>query len=463
MTTPTTPQDRKKVAKKNSINSTTRARRTHVGNIEYIKAWFKKLPGVNKFRVNHEITKKNEARKEKDIKYIQGHESRPASPQQSLYTVISEDCEDFIESKDKLEKVKPYMEEGLYRELTKRRKERNGGMEDTENGLMYAPKMVEVEESSSDAIEVPFHPIFVQAINYHAKKAACLGFFLPKNLELINGNSATIKWDKVPGSSKDNKTRVWELKHIYEILKIDPEDDYEGLKGYANFTLAMTNLVRFELARGPDGSDSLYASWMLKHKNFFEQQPEVQELYDQWKPIELDLRRKRFLKGVAFSQVTYLLAWSEVKTTARSMKQMEDQIEKCMAPLREAREQNKRKEREGNGDRSNHAKRPFQGGNAGGSSDLRCFGCGGRGHTACRHNSSSHPALLWAVLKDGNLHHPTNGKLLCMRFNARGLSKSDKDGKCLDCKSEHLCSFCGKADHHGAVCPKLPKDRSEMA
>ncbi|KAL0572230.1 hypothetical protein V5O48_009738 [Marasmius crinis-equi] len=76
----------------------------------------------------------------------------------------------------------------------------------------------------------------VEAIDYHNEKAACLVFFTNKSLETINGESTTIQWEKAPGSDKDSKMRVWELKHICEILKIKPDDDYEDLRGYADFT-----------------------------------------------------------------------------------------------------------------------------------------------------------------------------------------------------------------------------------
>ncbi|KAL0062640.1 hypothetical protein AAF712_010477 [Marasmius tenuissimus] len=401
--------------------------------------------------------KKNDARGDKDLKYVRAQEERPASPQESEYSIDSDDCEDLVNSKEKLEKAKTYMDEDLYAALVKKREEKEGGSAGKSTDLMRAPRIVEVEESVASEIEVPFHKYLFQVVNYHHTKAASLGFFLNRNLEKINANSATIRWDKLPGhQNKDNKTRVWEKKHIYEILEINPKDTHEGLKTYADFTEAMKNLVRFEKARDPDGESGAYSTWIDKHKNFFERQEQAQELFDQWKPKELELRERRFLKGFVFSEITYLLAWSEVKSEAKSMKNMHDILEVQMAPLREGRDK-KRKEyggRDDGKDQPYRPRKPFQGGNAGGSSNLRCLGCGARGHNVRHHDTSSHPPLVWAAIKDESLVHPSNSKVICLRYNIHGHSKSDSQGKCSDCKAEHVCCYCGKTDHYGAKCSK---------
>ncbi|KAL0070479.1 hypothetical protein AAF712_002311 [Marasmius tenuissimus] len=492
-TTQLTNAQRIAVVQKNSLSYKDRHSRTHAGPTEFIKQWFAKLPAIDKFRTNYDIRKRNDARRDKDLRYVRAQEERPASPQESEYSIISDYCEDLVNSKEKLERAKTYMDEDLYAALVKKREEKEGGSAGKSTDLMRAPRMVEVEESVATAIEVPFHDYLFQVVNYHHTNAACLGFFLNRNLEKINANAAIIRWDKLPGhANKDNKTRVWEKKHIYEILEINPKDTHEGLKTYADFTEAMKNLVRFEKARDPDGESGAYSgggqfprgeslfayvwtglkswelpaptysTWIDKHKNFFERQERAQELFDQWKPKELELRDRRFLKGFAFSEITYLLAWAEVKSEAKSMKNIHDALEEQMAPLREGRDR-KRKEyggRDDGRDQPHRLKKPFQGGNAGGSSNLRCLGCGARGHNVRHHDTSSHPPLVWAAIKDESLVHPSNGKVICLRYNIHGHSKSDTQGKCSDCKAEHICCYCGKTDHYGAKCSKQPKDHN---
>ncbi|KAL0056550.1 hypothetical protein AAF712_016845, partial [Marasmius tenuissimus] len=170
--TPTV-QEREVLVKRNSKSWAQRIRRTHVSGV--VINWFKKLPAADKFRVNFEIRKKNSERKERDMQFIQSLRDKQASPQASEWSINSADCAELANSKQQLEKAKPYLKEQLATLLEEQQRiaELKSGKKEMsvwEKELLYAPKMVEVEPTADREVEIHIHPILRATVNYNPKE-----------------------------------------------------------------------------------------------------------------------------------------------------------------------------------------------------------------------------------------------------------------------------------------------------
>ncbi|KAK1221707.1 hypothetical protein PQX77_015478 [Marasmius sp. AFHP31] len=339
-----------------------------------------------------------------------------------------------------LEKAKPYLEENLYQDLFQR-------------------MFIEVDVTSDLANDIEFHPTLVATLNYHSQSSPYLGLFLSDNLQKISTLSHMFKWDKVPPGPDGQKINVCLLSGIYQALHLDSQDLMKGIENMHEWEQAMKNLGRLELLRDLDGVDSIYVKFHNCHWSFFACQPLAPKNFKLWKPVDLELRRDRFVKKLLYSKARYELRWSCVLSQIDNKKYINNHFTKLGAAARQQYEANekKRKSYGGRDEEGSSLKKgkPFQKSNEGGKSrDPRCVRCGYCGHRAGDHKATN-PPLIWASLDNGSLVHPTSKKPLCFRFNIYGgLTKCGSD-----CKSKHICSFCGKADHHtlSGKCPKCPK------
>ncbi|KAL0056518.1 hypothetical protein AAF712_016877, partial [Marasmius tenuissimus] len=176
--------------------------------------------------------------------------------------------------------------------------------------------------------------------------------------------AAIIKWAKVPGTSRESgpKPHVWDWASVYEILSIDPSDVLEGTKSLLDWVEAMDNLIRFEKSRDPEGPDGPYGKFMLSHKTFFKNQKRAEELYEDWKGLELEPRKERFEKSFAFQEVRYWLKYNKVESKVESKEYVENMLFAQVARFRGDRdaktEENKRKSYGGRDDRDSRSKKP---------------------------------------------------------------------------------------------------------
>ncbi|KAK1221173.1 hypothetical protein PQX77_016028 [Marasmius sp. AFHP31] len=459
------PQDeeltrKEQLIKKNSLAFPDRKRITHASKV--VVEWFMGLQPWEKFRERRKVVERNNKRKEKDMEYMRNMATEPGSPRASEWSLHSNDCEDLLADEFQLEKAKPYLEENLYQDLYQRLCDNQKGPSAWKKNSLYAPRFVEVDATSDLANDIEFHPTLVATLNYHSQSPPHLGLFLSDNLQKISTLSHQFKWDKVPPGPDGQKINVWLLSSVYQALRLDSQDPMEGIDNMHEWEQAMKNLGRLELLRDPDGADGIYVKFHKCHRNFFARQPAAPKNFELWKPVDLELRRDRFAKKLLYSEARYELRWSRVLSQIDNKKYIDDHFAKLGAAARQQYEANEKKRKSYGGrdeeDSSSKKGKPFQKSSEGGKSrGPRCVGCGHRGHKAGDHKSTD-PPLIWASIDNGNLVHPTSKKPLCFRFNIYGGTT-----KCgVDCKSEHLCSFCGKSDHHAlsGKCPKDPEDRA---
>ncbi|KAG7089423.1 hypothetical protein E1B28_011109 [Marasmius oreades] len=462
---PLTIQQKEFLVKKNSLSNNERQPRTCVSDL--VITLFSKLAIIPKIKKIHDIKAKNEERRMKDIAFLQGDSLDPASPQASVWDLSTDELQELVDSKDMLEEARPYLEGKVYKELLEMQKklEPKASSDESDKSRLYAPDFEEIEYTSMDSPDIEFPTDLIVSLNHNPKKSPYLGIFHPESLRIIVRELASIKTKKVASLRSDKKTTILDLDDLLGKLKVKTDDPFEGLPDAYDCIEAMEGLCRFESIRDSKGEKGIHYKFMHAHCLYFKNKPDSKKYYKWWKPVELELRQRRFESMVKFSRPAYDDQW--ILMQAKADAEMASESKWAELELRMARhceeDVRKRKSYPNRDDdsRDSRFRRPFQSGNGGNSSsDLYCIACSRRGHSAKTH-STSDPSPLWVSLKHKILYHPVSQKPLCGRFNIFSTSKGDRDGKCTDCNSEHVCSFCGKSDHHalGWKCRQKPYER----
>ncbi|KAG7092810.1 hypothetical protein E1B28_009126 [Marasmius oreades] len=463
---PLTIQQKELLVKQNSLSNNERQSRTRVSDLA--RTLFSKLAIIPKIKKIHEIKAKNEERRMKDLAFLQGDSPDPASPQASVWDLSTDEYQELVDSKERLEEAKPYLEGKVYKELLEEQKkmEPKASSDEGDQSRLYALDFEEVEYSSMDSPEIDFPTDLIISLNHNPRKSPPLGIFLPDNLKIIVRELASIKTKKVASILRsDKKATILDLDDLLSKLKIKPDDAFEGLPDAYDCIEAMDGLCRFEAIRDSKGEKGIHYMFMHAHCLYFKNKPDSKKYYKWWKPVELELRQKRFESMVKFSRQAYDDQWILMQAKADGEMAAEARWADLEAKMARFREDESRKRRSypnrDDDSKDFRTRKPFRSGNGGGpSSDLHCIACSLRGHSAKTH-STSDPSPLWASLRSKMLYHPTSNKPLCGRFNIFGTSKGDRDGKCSDCKAEHVCSFCGRSEHYALSwkCQQKPSER----
>ncbi|KAJ3799464.1 hypothetical protein GGU11DRAFT_498048 [Lentinula aff. detonsa] len=437
-----------------SLEDPQRAHRTHRNPI-LVEA-LKKLSLEARLKFNRDIEVKNEARRLKSIDHAMGNASRPGSPTASFVTVDSEEIALIRKEPAFLKRVFDYLGPWAINFIQDRNSsDKRKAEEDTEAKDVAAKKarlVPDIEEGSNDLPEINFPQILFDTAK-RVPGGIPLSFFIYERLSAIA--SDTLLTQKIRVSFLDDdgkKSTVYALdvpKLIDEWKLPKSGDKKEGLS-FSEFREAAGFLLKFEAERTIGGENSNNYRWLDNHFSFWLVDRSSESLFEFWKDLEFDQRMERKIYPKPFVTSSYENAWSkaenkkarsiEVKeilaaATAAAMSAVSSSSSSSSYPS--AQKQMKKLTKFGG------ISTPFQAGSKGKRKTLApcCLGCGKRGHRIDEHVDSTHGKFSWVTFVNAVACSPDRGnKPLCFAWNIRR--------ECKGCDSLHVCSFCGKADHH---------------
>jgi hypothetical protein len=402
-------------------------RKTHVGTLIQI---FKNLPLQMKLKKNKEIEEMNNARLEKKMLHASDPTNYPddGSSLASFVTVDSEEINSLtvpstfavvrevipfymhrlLQSRDK-RKTHQASDSGTTR-VSKRRRKNGDTMIDPEQlGFVYTFPEIYFDTADANAV-IP------------------LPFFLPKNMQYVHDNFATLQLRKTNGPDGSKGVRILDLDSLSKVFGA------EGTLNYGEFCIAGDQMVRFESMRDEVLNGSYSHGW-FSHFSFFKR-PECCDYYELWKEGEIDLRRDRITQNVGFNISRYDQLLAQAKFSTRLGLTAKTPQGKSSQPKTTP----------------SSSKKSFQGSSGKRSAPAICILCAEIGHTAFDHPNPDKSAKFpdgkpaWAKLTSGKLTNP-EGHELCIKFNTHGKDKCA--GLCTHGGDRiHACSFCGAKNHH---------------
>ncbi|KAL0066710.1 hypothetical protein AAF712_006315 [Marasmius tenuissimus] len=445
---PSVLQQQALLVKKNSLTNPDRQHCTHA--VPQLVELMKRVPLEAKVKKNYAIEVSNIARKEKDIEFLEKTDVaniRPGSPQQSEWTYTEDqektlrtrECYDRLKkwlSMSKIAQIEEDMQKAAEKDTSTTSSSRNTDTASKGIETVSAPDVVERTRDDTVARAPTFPDFLFNYANYAHTAPISLGLFTRENLEFINSKQHLLHFEKksVPGIK--GNVRVLEMDKLIKLRGI-VTDGLEGLT-FSGWSSAVDNWLAFEKLREVKAGKPLHAEWAEKHVEAFEAIPDKEATYSVWKVEEQRLREERYAFTYAFDKQDYLRAQDRIASDYKNDKRFAD-LEERLKDDREA------KRRRGTNDyrgRSSEPSKPFSSGSRDNKPRVPCcLVCCTRGHRSDRHDSS-HPSPLWVKLDGSKIIHPTNKKPICVNWNIHG-------NKCREgCSFEHLCTFCGRADHH---------------
>jgi hypothetical protein len=189
-------------------------------------------------------------------------------------------------------------------------------------------------------------------------------------------------------------------------------------------------------------------SWR-KHFAFFENQPDAERYYEDWKHMEFELRQERRRHNFAYDPDHYKLKYAMAKNNAIQREEFSKRESKLLSQF-ESRFRNF--SALSNSYPSHTSSRPFpEAGTRPSSAPGSCVLCADKDHLLPYHprekTKFADGKPLWAKIDtDGKLCSP-DGQELCIRFNISGRSACSGPKKHAQ-NHAHICSFCGEKSHH---------------
>ena len=285
------------------------------------------------------------------------------------------------------------------------------------------------------------------------KVAFPLSFFTHQSLQYILDYTALLPTRKIHGGDAKSCT-------IIDVDKLAQTLGGELSLNYGQFMEAAYQMLHFQALRDKDALCTndlniprVALSWTdtwRKHFAFFENQPDAERYYDDWKHMEFELRQERRRHNFAYDPEHYKLKYAMAKNNAM---QREDFAKRESKLLSQFESRFRAFSSTPSSLPSRSIQRPFpEAGPRSLSASGSCILCADKDHLLPYHprekTKFTDGKSLWAkVDADGKLRSP-DGQEICIRFNISGRSACSGPRKHSPQNRVHVCSFCGDKSHH---------------
>ena len=277
-----------------------------------------------------------------------------------------------------------------------------------------------------------------------------LPFFTHKALRYIIDNLAVLPVRKVEADGIHKKGTILDVEKCSKLPNLGEELSLS----FGQYTEAATQMYNFQTLRDKDspGDGETWTQFWELHFLFFENQHDAEEYYEEWKKVELDLRRERWSYNYAYDPDYYVQRYMTAKNNMIQSLRFEEEMNRRETKWRaQALSESKSRGRDfpssGFASRSN---RPFPEAGSRPSVPSSCILCADRSHSLFTHprdkTKFTDGKILWAKWNGKSLTSP-DGRELCIRFNIGGNPHCVLKDKHGDTRI-HVCSFCGDRSHH---------------
>jgi hypothetical protein len=280
-----------------------------------------------------------------------------------------------------------------------------------------------------------------------------LPFFTHKALRYIIDNLALLPVRKVEADGIHKKGAILDVEKCSKLPSLGEELSLS----FGQYTEAATQMYNFQAQRDKDspGDGETWTQFWELHFLFFENQHDAEEYYEEWKNVELDLRRERWSHNYAYDPDYYVQRYMTAKNNMILRLRFEEEMNRRESKWRtqasampsESKFRSRDFPSSGFASRFN---RPFPEAGSRPSVPSSCILCADRSHSLFTHPRDkakfSDGKTLWAKWNNKILSTP-DGRELCIRFNIGGNSHCTLKDKHGDARI-HACSFCGDRSHH---------------
>ena len=221
---------------------------------------------------------------------------------------------------------------------------------------------------------------------------------------------------------------------ILDIEKLSKTLGEELTLSFGQYGEASAQMFKFQEQRDGDLPDSIetWTHFWRSHFTFFKNREDAEEFYDEWKHVELELRRDRWSYGYKYDTSYYSQRYMTAKNNMIQRIKNREDLDQQIIKILDSHSHRDFPARTTfmSGSNSRVSQRPFQ--EAGSRQSAPAF-CANQSHTL--------------------FHHPRekskfrDGKNIWGKFNIGGSRYCSKDTKHGDNRA-HICSFCGEKTHH---------------
>ena len=431
------------------------ARKTHAS--EAISLILKSLPLPARLKRNKEIEEQNEARSFQTLRHTQDPIAfpNPGSETASLITIDSSEIS-FLSSSHILDSLRNIMPFYLIKKLadtklTNPLKRSENLTDSTDSDLSHLAKRrcMSANTLISRDTERPTSFNFPQIMfNTENRMPIPLSFFTHKSLRYIINNLAILPTKKVESDGTSKKGVILDIEKLCKTL------GEELTLSFGQYGEASAQMFKFQEQRDGDLPDSIetWTQFWRSHFTFFENREDAEEFYDEWKHVELELRRDRWSYGYKYDASYYSQRYMTAKNNMIQRVKNREDLDQQIIKILDSRSRRDFPTRTNIASGSNlrALQRPFQEAGSRQSAPAFCILCADQSHTLFHHPREKSKFRdgknIWGRFNNNRLTSP-DGQEICVKFNIGGSRYCSKDSKHGDNRA-HICSFCGEKTHH---------------
>ncbi len=434
-------------------------KKTHVSDA--ISNILKSLPLPARLKRNKEIEEQNEARLLLTLRHAQDPVAfpDPGSESASFITIDSSEIS-FLSSPTILDSLRNVMPFHLIKRLADIK------LTNITNSLKRPESLTDLMESStshaakrrcmsaltliSRDTERPTSFNFPQIMfETENRMPIPLPFFTHKSLRFIINNLAILPTKKVESDGSSKKAVILDIDKLLKTL------GEELTLSFGQYGEAAAQMFKFQEQRDGDLPDSgeTWTQFWRSHFTFFENREDAEEYYDEWKHVELELRRDRWSYGYKYDASHYSQRYMTAKNNMIQRTKNREDLDQLIAKALESRSRTRDFPPRTNfpsGSNPRTTQRSFQEAGSRSSAPAFCILCADQSHTLFHHPRDKSKfrdgKIIWAKFNNGRLTSP-DGQEICVKYNIGGSRYCAKDVKHGD-NRVHLCSFCGDKTHH---------------
>ncbi|KAF5334723.1 hypothetical protein D9758_017360 [Tetrapyrgos nigripes] len=403
-------------------------------------ALLEKLTLEERLKTNLEIENRNTLKRQTKLKKARGEDVADMSDTASLITIRDDEFETIRKSPDLYDRFKPFLPSCVIEWISKKNAEEKAADKDVPVEHSFAPTVQTIDCDSITPASFKYPPeLFLAAKHGYIP----LGLFHTSRIRLLASVGANHNTRHVYPDTTSKGIRVWDVIGMAKSFGFD-DDDFEGCPTYNHFIDAMSNLTDFIEEWEKNNSNGPHSQFIFAHSAFWCKDHELIDFYHIWKKTEKALHLDWHNQNLGFDKHTYRDKLQQCRTRyAIDQLGTATSSSSSRGPGRDSR-------RDDRGDSSSRGSRHtrFPKSSAR-DADVCCLLCGERGHRISKHPKDS--PTLWAKGNGKGMQHPSNGKSICISFNVLGLRGGrgpNQRGCSGDCGNLHICSYCGKDDHH---------------
>jgi hypothetical protein len=439
-----------------------RVRKTHISDA--VSTMLKSLSLPSRLKRNKEIEQKNEARNLMTLRHMEDPTGNP-QPGSETASFVTIDSSDFkiLSSSTIFESLRDNIPFYIIRKLadfnlTNDKISKRQNSDESLTDLNEDPALARAAKRRCMTAKTLVRRNFQQRISFNFPQIMFetedrmplpLPFFTHKSLRYLIDHLALLPVRKVEADGIHKKGAILDVEKCSKIL-----GDELSLS-FGQYTEAATQMYNFQAQRdkdSPDDGETWTQFWEL-HFLFFENQHDAEEYYEEWKHVELDLRRERWSYGYAYDAEHYVQRYMTAKNNMIQRLRFEEEMNRRESKWRaqlDSKPRNRDFVSSGHPSRFNNNK-PFPEAGSRPSVASSCVLCADRSHSVFNHprdkTKFADGKPLWAKWNGKILTSP-DGRELCLRFNIGGGQYcgfyKDRHGD----SRLHVCSFCGDRSHH---------------